>query len=100
MLLLKKSDTELEVVEYLKQPLNKKELRDLSQKLELHPKDFIRKRESAFKEQGLKDKQEDSEALFSAMEKHPKIMERPIAVRGTSAVIGRPPEKVLSLLDK
>jgi len=100
VLLLRKSDTELEVVEYLKQPLNKKELMDLSQKLNLHPKDFIRKRESAFKEQELKDKQEDREALFSAMEKYPKIIERPIAVRGVNAVIGRPPEKVLSLLDK
>ena len=99
-MLLRKSDTELEVVEYLKQPLNKKELMDLSQKLNLHPKAFIRKRESAFKEQGLKDKQEDRDALFSAMEKYPKIIERPIAVRGTSAVVGRPPEKVLSLLDK
>lgn len=100
MSLLKKTSVELEIVEYLKQPLTKKELGDLSHKLGLHPKEFVRKRESDFKEQGLKDKLEDSEVLFNAMEKYPKIMERPIAVKGHRAVIGRPPEKVLSLVDK
>ena len=39
------------------------------------------------------------EALAEAMEKFPKIMERPIAVQGEKAVIGRPPENVLTLLD-
>jgi len=98
--LLKNTDAELEVVEYLKQPLNKKELRCLSLKLGIQPKGFIRKRESDFKEQSLKDKLEDSDALFNAIEKYPKIMERPIAVRGKQAVIGRPPEKVLSLINR
>ena len=75
------------------------ELRSLSIKLGMHPKEFIRKRESDFKEQKLSDKIEDSEVLFKAMEEYPKIMERPIAVKGNRAVIGRPPEQVLTLLD-
>jgi|TARA_Y100000294_G_scaffold170402_1_gene182681 arsenate reductase len=97
--LLKNTGTEFKIVEYLKQPLTKKELEALSDKLGLKPKEFIRKRESDFKEQKLGDKLEDSEALFKAMETYPKIMERPIAVKGNRAVIGRPPVNVLSLLE-
>ena len=41
---------------------------------------------------------EDDDILFSTMAKHPKLMERPIAVTGRRAVLGRPPEKVLDLL--
>ena len=99
MSLLKNSGAEFEIIEYLKQPLTKKELRILSDKLGLHPKEFVRKREPDFKEQKLSDKLEDAEALFKAMEKHPKIIERPIAFKGSRAIIGRPPEQVLSLLD-
>ena len=99
MSLLKNTGAEFETVEYLKQPLTKKELGVLSDKLGLHPKEFVRKRELDFKEQKLSDKLEDSEVLFKAMEKYPKIIERPIAVKGNRAVIGRPPEQVLSLLD-
>jgi len=97
--LLQSSRAEFEIVEYLKQPLTKKELEALSDKLGLKPKEFIRKGESDFKEQKLSDKLEDSDALFKAMESYPKIIERPIAVMGNRAVIGRPPEKVLSLIE-
>ena len=41
----------------------------------------------------------DDEAMAKAMENFPKIIERPIAVKGAKAVIGRPPENVLTLLD-
>ena len=99
MSLLQSSRAEFEIVEYLKQPLTKKELEALSDKLGLKPKEFIRKGESDFKEQKLSDKLEDSDALFKAMESYPKIIERPIAVMGNRAVIGRPPEKVLSLIE-
>ena len=99
MSLLQSSRAEFEIVEYLKQPLTKKELEALSDKLGLKPKEFIRKGESDFKEQKLSDKLEDSDALFKAMESYPKTIERPIAVMGNRAVIGRPPEKVLSLIE-
>ena len=40
----------------------------------------------------------DDSAMFEAMNRFPKIMERPIVVKGNKAVLGRPPESVLGLL--
>ena len=64
----------------------------------LRPNQFIRKREAEFKELGLKDKLDDDNELFRQMAAHPKLIERPIAVKGSSAILGRPPERTLELL--
>jgi len=54
--------------------------------------------EKDFKENNLKTKLDDDDTLFSAMNKFPKIIERPIVVKGDRAILGRPPENVLMLL--
>lgn len=72
-------------------------LKDLSSKLGKRPSEFVRKGEKDFKENNLKEVLDDDEALFAAMAKFPKIMERPIVVKGEKAVLGRPPENVLEL---
>ena len=99
MSLLEESAVEFTKVEYLKTPLNKDEILSLSKKLGLPPSGFIRKNEAEFKKNNFGEILNDDEALAEAMEKFPKIMERPIAVQGEKAVIGRPPENVLTLLD-
>ena len=86
------------VVEYLKTPLNKSQLQDLSLKLNLHPREFVRKGESDFQSNNLYAILDDDQALLEAMSKYPKIMERPIIVSGNKAVLGRPPENILTLL--
>ncbi len=73
-------------------------LKDLSAKLGKDPDEFVRKGDKDFKENNLKNVLDDNEALFAAMAKFPKIMERPIVVKGEKAVLGRPPENVLELL--
>jgi arsenate reductase len=85
-------------VEYLKSPLNKVEILFLSEKLGIAPSEFVRKNEAEFKDNNLVEILNDNEAMAEAIEKYPKIMERPIAVMGNRAVIGRPPENVLTLL--
>jgi|TARA_B110000483_G_C18019028_1_gene474239 arsenate reductase len=95
--LLKKENIEFQVIEYLKNPLSKKEVLSLSKKLGIPPSGFIRKREPDFKQNNLNKDIEDNEKIAEAISLFPKIMERPIAVIGECAVIGRPPEKVLSL---
>ena len=99
MQLLKNQGVELQIIEYLKTPPSVSDLQSLSKKLGLHPKEFIRTREADFKEQGLADKLEDTQALFEAMSRYPKTIERPIVVKGGRAVLGRPPENVLTLMD-
>lgn len=74
------------------------EFKDLSKKLGKRPGEFVRKGEADFKENNLKESLDDDDALFAAMAKFPKIMERPIVVKGEKAVLGRPPENVLKLL--
>ena len=74
------------------------ELKELSQKLDLRPKDFIRKGEQKFKDLDLSQKLDSDEALFEAMSKFPKLIERPIVVSGDKARIGRPPEKILEII--
>ena len=64
----------------------------------MRPMKFIRKTEMDFKNNDLKNKLEDDKAMFKAMNQYPKIMERPIVVKGNRAVLGRPPENILKLL--
>ena len=87
------------VVEYLKIPLKKFELENISKLLDKRPKDFVRKSEVDFKENNLGDIIEKDSALINAMIKYPKIIERPIVLYKNKAVIGRPPENVLELLN-
>jgi arsenate reductase len=96
--LLKDKDIELDIVEYLKHPLSVNELKTLADMMDLRPKDFIRRGEQDFKELDLKDKLENDNVLFKAMADYPKLMERPIMVKGEKAVLGRPPGNVLKLV--
>ena len=89
---------EPKVIEYLKYPLSKIELESIAQSLGLRPKEFVRKNESEFKDNNLHENLEDDD-LFEAMSKFPKIMERPIVISDIGAVIGRPPENVLKVLN-
>ena len=87
------------VVEYLKTPLNKFQLENISRFLNMRPKDFVRKSEVDFKKNNIKSIIENDTELIKEMVKFPKIIERPIIVSRGKAVIGRPPEKVLELLN-
>ena len=87
------------VVEYLKAPLRESELKNISRLLNKRPKEFVRKNEDDFKENNIKDIIENDIELISEMVKFPKIIERPIVLYKNKAVIGRPPENVLELLN-
>ena len=95
--LLEENKISYEVVEYLKNPLTREDVLSLSKKLNKKPIEFIRKNELDYKNNVLdKDILNDVEmAEFIAA--YPKIMERPIVLKGEKAAIGRPPENVLGL---
>ena len=96
--LLREAGIEPTIVEYLKTPLLKDQLKKLSQLLGLRPKDFVRKIEKDFKDNDLSRFLEDDEKIIEAMSLFPKIIERPIVVSGAEALIGRPPENILKLI--
>ena len=87
-----------EVVLYLDTPLSAKALSIIIGKLGVTPRDIIRKGEDAYKSQGLADNNLSDATLIQAMVEHPKLIERPIVIKGKKAIIGRPPENVLGLL--
>jgi arsenate reductase (glutaredoxin) len=61
------------------------------------PREITRTGERCYRELGLEDA--DRERLIAAIVEHPILLQRPIVVRGDRAVVGRPPERVLPLLD-
>jgi arsenate reductase len=64
----------------------------------MEPRDLMRRREEIFKELKLDDESLTRDQLIAAMVEHPKLIERPIAVSGNRAVMGRPTERVLELI--
>lgn len=96
--LLRARGIEPEIVEYLKTPPDVETLRTLLARLGLAPRELMRRREAAYREKGLDDPALDDEALIAAMAADPILIERPIAVCGERAALGRPPERALDIL--
>lgn len=86
-----------EVVEYLKNPPSAEELAEIAKKLGLKPSEFVRAKEEAFQKLKLKDAGE--KRLLEAMAENPVLIERPIVIKGKKAVLGRPPENALELIN-
>lgn len=95
--LLNEKGVSPEVVEYLKEVPTKEDLKKVLSKMNKSPQDILRKGEQVFKEKYKGKNFTDSEWLDILVE-NPKLIERPIVVRGNNAVIGRPPENVLDLI--
>jgi arsenate reductase len=94
--LIEEQNHDVTIVEYLKTPLSVSEIEKLLALLKVSPIDMMRTKEAEFKEQNLA--QADDVTLIAAMATTPKLIERPIVSDSTRAIIGRPPENVLSLM--
>jgi arsenate reductase (glutaredoxin) len=96
--LLRESGIAYDKVNYYTEPLSRKKLTELLRKMDMKPRDLLRKSEAVYKEFGLaEDKFSDSE-LIALMIEHPDLIQRPIVERGDRAVLGRPTENVRELL--
>ena len=96
--LLQEQGVEFEVIEYLKTPPTAEELDEILRKLDMQPRDLMRKNEAEYKETGMDDESLDRQALIQGMINTPKLIERPIVLAHGKAAIGRPPENVLKIL--
>lgn len=83
---------------YLEDNPSANELKAVLEKLSISPRELLRKGEDAYKENQLNNKELSDSAIISAMVKFPKLIERPIVIKGERAKLGRPPEQVLDIL--
>lgn len=95
--LIAEKGLDAEVVEYLKTPPSREELRALLAKLGMKPEEIVRKGEDVFKER-YAGRSLDDEEWLEALVAHPILIERPIIVVGDKAVLARPTEKLAELL--
>ena len=96
--LLEENGVSPTIVLYLEAPPSRAQIKSLLGKLGMSAAELVRRGEDAYKAAGLS--KESSEAdILSAMAEYPKLIERPIVVKGNRAVLGRPPENVLALID-
>lgn len=87
-----------DVVQYLKEPLDEAALRELVGKLEDEPTDLVR-RDPYFREQGLTDADVATvDQVVAVLVEHPRLMQRPVIVRGDRAIIGRPKDRVAAFV--
>jgi arsenate reductase len=95
--LLEASGIKFEIIKYLDDNLSYKELESIISKLAIKPIDLVRKNEAIWKSD-YKNKTLSDNEIISAMVTHPKLIERPIVINGSKAVVGRPPESILNII--
>lgn len=96
--MLKENGVSYRYREYTEEPLSAVEIRTVLGRLGVGPRAVLRKRDKAYREQGLSGDETD-EQLIALMAAHPTLLERPIGLVGERAVLGRPPERLLGLVD-
>ena len=96
---MRERDVEFDVIEYLKTPLSREDLERIVDLVPESPNEMVRK-DKNFSELGLKaDDYTSKDTVVEILLEHPKLMQRPVMICGEQAVIGRPSEKVLALLE-
>jgi arsenate reductase len=95
---LEEQNESFEIVKYLETPPDAETLRHVLAALKLSPRELMRRNEVEYAENGLADETLTDDQLIQAMIDHPKLIERPIVIKGDKVAIGRPPESVLEIL--
>ena len=95
--IVESSGKDFEIVNYLEEVPSKNELLKVLSYLSLSPEQLVRKNEAIWKEK-FKGENLSDDQIIDAMLEYPKLIERPIVIKGDRAVIGRPSEKIIELL--
>lgn len=86
----------VEIIKYLEEVPSIATLKNIITLLQIKPIELVRKNEAIWKEQ-FKGKELTDDEIICAMHEYPKLIERPIVIKGNDAIIGRPPESVKTL---
>ena len=96
--LIRRHGIEPTIIDYLRDPPDVQTLKNLLKVLGMSAKKIIRKKEKLYLEKNLSDPLLSEGDLLEAMSANPSLIERPIVVKGSKAILGRPPENVIGLL--
>ena len=96
--LLEERGIEPAIVKYLEETPSADELKSVLTKLGISARDLLRKKEAEYKESGLDDMSLNDDQVIAKMIEFPRLIERPIVIKGDAARIGRPPESVLEIV--
>ncbi len=96
--LLEERGIEPAIVKYLEETPSAEELKSVLAKLGISARDLLRKKEAEYKEAGLDDTSLNEDQVIAKMIEFPRLIERPIVIKGDAARIGRPPESVLEIV--
>ena len=102
--LISSQNITLEIIKYLEEGISKLDLENVFNKLDIDRNNFLRKNEKAFKDLNINLKKISTSQLIKLIIENPIIIQRPLAIKYEKdvfidAVIGRPPEMVLNLLN-
>ncbi len=97
--LLQERGIEPRIVDYIAKPLDPAQLRALVARLGVPVRELMRTKEAVYAELGLAHPDVGDEQLIDAIARHPVLLNRPIVVTPKGALLCRPPERVLGLLD-
>lgn len=99
MKILNKECKSFEIIEYLKESIDKMTIQNILDALNINAIDLVRKNEKQFKDLSLsQDQLDNDDLLINLIIKYPKIMQRPIIIKNDKGVIGRPPENIYKIL--
>ena len=93
---LQSKNLEITVIKYLDVNLNKEDIKQVLQMLGIGARDLIRTKEDIYVGLQLQD-ESNEELLIEAMVNNPKLIERPVIIKGSNAVIARPLENIDTL---
>lgn len=96
--LINQKGADVEIIDYQKTPPTIEQLQNILFSLNLKAQDIMRKKEAEYQQSGLDNLSLSENEQLKRMIANPKVIERPIVVKGNQAIIGRPPENVLALL--
>ena len=96
--MIRRHGIEPTIIDYLRDPPDVQALKNLLKVLGMSAKEIIRKKEKLYLEKNLSDPLLSEGDLLEAMSANPSLIERPIVVKGSKAILGRPPENVMELL--
>jgi arsenate reductase len=98
--LLEQNDIEPEVIYYMDNPPDVQTLKSLLNKLGLNVRDVLRRSEPEFEELGLDDSSLADAIILDLLAEHPVLLQRPIVIADSKAIIGRPPEAVIPFIEE